>query len=518
MESSSNTPTSSIATAPATNIATGVETTNSAPEPMAIEQPSPTTNTDTTTKPVEQPSTPVPELDLNKFKPTDVTDSRKLTELVEMLMQQRQRESELIEQMKKDAEIGRQAIAERQKQEETEKQNKRTAFGNMLADVIEKRADLHKVMGTDPTKDLIFDRIKNLETEFKNNPDKFMDFETEVRTAHAATAQQFVFLETKQKETETFKQELDRLNNDLLATKQRNEEISNAINNAKVFKDIGKYLTSSPFNQFKTNSESQMNSGTPISQLNISNPASSAAATPSPIQQKFPFAPIDTKQLPFVNQMLNNTNTTPPASSLSGSSLVQTTAHTASALTPTGSAQKQETPPPQDYTKSMSETYANISFQDILLARLENNPDYVKRSVHAASANASLINTKPVTSNKAFVPTTLTPELNNSDPRDRLCATNRLPFLFDQVPSLPEWNPEAFKGLITEGRKRGLGIIDHSDLQNQINTYNAQVAYSRFGHQAPPELGHVHSSANTFVRRFSDERNQIFRETGIQVI
>lgn len=514
--SSSNTQTSSSVPAPATtsNIATSTETINSAPEPMSIEQPSPIT-TDTTVKPVEQPSHVVPELDLNKFKPTDVTDSRKLTELVEMLMQQRQRESELIEQMKKDAEIGRQAIAERQKQEETEKQNKRTAFGNMLTDVIEKRADLHKVMGTDPTKDPIFDRIKNLETEFKNNPDKFMEFETEVRTAHAATAQQFVFLETKQKETETFKQELDRLNNDLLISKQREEEISNAINNAKVFKDIGKYLASSPFNQFKTNSESQMNSGTPISQLNISNPASSVA-TPSPIQQKFPFAPIDTKQLPFVNQMLNN-NTNPPTSSLSGSSLVQTTAHTASALTPTSSAQKQETPP-QDYTKSMSEIYAGISFQDILLARLEKNPDYIKRSAHAASANSSLINSNPVTSNNAFVPTTLTPELNNSDPRDRLCATNRLPYLFDQVPSLVEWSPEAFKGLVTEGRKRGMGIVDHSDFQNQINAYNAQVAYRLFGHQPPPELGHVHSSPHTLVRRFSDERNKIFHETGIQVI
>lgn len=476
--------------------------------PMSVDTPLPTTTTTTNTTtlnsdPVVTESIVVqePSFDISKLTPSDIKDTSQLSKVVDMLMQQRQQDMERIKQIEKDAEIGRQALAQRAEQEALEKTNQRNAFENMLNDVIKQRNMLNNVLKTDSSKDPILEKMKELQSEFTTNPDTFMTLQNEVRTAHAATAQQLVFLENKEKEMQELKQQLDKVNNEKEQIKNEKEKIVNTINEVSVLKKIEHFLKpQTNFGQFQSNTDNQMKSNNSLS---------------SSSSQKSLIPTFDMSQFPTLNQKMQE-----PSQTMVPENMIQQTTHAASASTsalseqPSTSSSNNNTTPASsssNYQKTMAEVYANNTFMDILAARFSKNSDYVERSAFAASNNALKSTQSYCPQNQYVEQSSLTSckQLNMSLPEHQLLGSKTLPMLFQQVPGANEWDPNAFNEVVYMGRRLGIGMTEPSELVSQVNNYHQRKRYEQFGFNQPPVLGNLRTTPGTHIVAFNQERDII---------
>lgn len=473
-------------------------------------------------------SVPVPESDLSKLKPSDLNDPKQLGNILKMFQEQRDRDIKEVERLRQEAEqvhreaaIGRQALAKQKEQQEIEKQNKRNDFEKMLIDTITQRKHLHEVLKTDPNSDPLLEHLIIADSKFKSNPDDFMSLDNDVRTACAATSREFVLLETKNKEAETHKQEMERMKIELEKMQKANQEISETVNNALIFKGIQNYLKPSPFSQFKTNTDSQATSILPISQTNISNPNTSLSDNNNSTMQQYQNSLG--MRFPFTNQLLTQQNqqqsviTTNSLTESAMQQVSQPAAYAASAASDNNTSQQQQKP--VDYTKTMAEEYAAFSFQTILMARHNKDNDYVQRSSFAASQNSDFMNKQSVNHGQ-FNAGSVTPDLSLNDEKERPVSSDRIPFLHNQVPSAADWDPTMFNKIVKEGIQMGIGIAEQSRLKNQVGDYNRKNAYQRFGHNVPKELGNIAQSNGTVFRTLADEQNfiRLTTPTGITIV
>ncbi len=521
-----DTPTPTPTTVPATTtttVPTPTTTTSSVPVPMTIDTPPisiPTTTT-TTTEPTTS-TTQEPIIDLNKLNPNDIKDTNQLMKVMEVLLKQHQQYDERVKQIEQDAEIGRQATAKRIEQEALDKKNRIMDFEKMLTDVIEQRNNLNTVLKTDAGKDEILGHLKSLQTEFTSNPDNFMKFESDLRTAHAATAQQMTILETKEKELQDIRQQLEKVNSEKQQVQKQNEQIAGAINDASILKKIEYFLKPpTSFGQYQSNSDNQTKvPSTP----NPTPTTSSTTTTTSQMNPKSLIPTFDMKQFPTFSQMIQNqtqsqpntttTLATIPTTAVGDNSLQQ--ASFAASASSTSSSSSTDTT--TDYKKTMAEVYAKNSFFEVLSARYQKDNDYTQRSAFAASQNAQTLhnNNNDRQSNVRLASHT---QLNMLVPiHDTLVGhSESIPMLYEQVPGANEWDPEEFNKAVSMGRSMGLGMAEPTELIRQVRSYNENKQQQLFGYNKPQQLGNVHNSPGTNIYKLSYERDFVNSQFGIHI-
>lgn len=523
------TPTPTPTTVPTTTIpaTTTIPTTSSSvPVPMTIDTPSisippPTTTTEPTTSTTQEPI-----IDLNKLNPNDIKDTNQLMKVMEVLLKQHQQYDERVKQIEQDAEIGRQATAKRIEQEALDKKNKIMDFEKMLTDVIEQRNNLNTVLKTDAGKDEILGHLKSLQTEFTSNPDNFMKFESDLRTAHAATAQQMTILETKEKELQDIRQQLEKVNSEKQQVQKQNEQIAGAINDASILKKIEYFLKPpTSFGQYQSNSDNQ----TKVPSTPNPTPTTSSTTTTTTTSQMNPKSLIptfDMKQFPTFSQMIQNqtqtqpnTTTTlalatPPTPAVGDNSLQQASfAASASSSSSTSSSTDTTT----DYKKTMAEVYAKNSFFEVLSARYQKDNDYTQRSAFAASQNAQTLHNN--NDRQSNVRLASHKQLDMFIPvHDTLVGhSEAIPMLYEQVPGANEWDPEEFNKAVSMGRSMGLGMAEPTELIRQVLSYNENKQQQLFGYNKPQQLGNVHNSPGTNIYKLSYERDFVNSQFGIHI-
>lgn len=516
--------TTTIPATTTTTIPTPTTTSSSVPVPMTIDTPPigipPTTTT--TTEPTTS-TTQEPIIDLNKLNPNDIKDTSQLSKVLDMLMQQRQQDLERIKQIEQDAEIGRQATAKRIEQEALDKKNKIMGFEKMLTDVIEQRNNLNTVLKTDASKDEILGHLKSLQTEFTSNPDNFMKFESDLRTAHAATAQQMTILETKEKELQEIRQQLEKVNSEKQQVQKQNEQIAGAINDASVLKKIEYFLKPpTSFGQYQSNSDNQTKvPSTPATSSTTTTPTTTTTTQMNP---KSLIPTFDMKQFPTFSQMIQNQTQSQPNTTTTlatiptptvGDNSLQQASFAASASSSTSSTSDANTT--TDYKKTMAEVYAKNSFFEVLSARYQKDNDYTQRSAFAASQNAQTLHNNNDRQSNVRLASHKQLDMFIPDHDTLVGHSEAIPMLYEQVPGANEWDPEEFAKAVSMGRSMGLGMAEPSELIRQVLSYNENKQQQLFGYNKPQQLGNVHNSPGTNIYKLSYERDFVSSQFGIHI-